>query len=221
MGQMGQPADCFTYTALFKSIKDSSHLPYLKKSVSLLENFVQQKEKFDIIFVNVLIDSCFSLKEIDIAEKIFTKITTGYFQIFPDIITFNTYIKGCSQMTLYDKALKAFDCIPEGIVPNDVTINTMIDICVRTNNIEKKEYFINLLEEYDIKPDNFTYSTIIKGMNKNTNNLSEAFQLFEIAKKYSRADEILYNCIMDACIRFGQIDKMLFIFEEMKKVNFI
>jgi len=46
--------------------------------------------------------------------------------------------------------------------------------------------------------------------------------LFETAKKYSKADEILYNCIMDACLRFGEIDKMLDVFEEMKRVfNFL
>ena len=55
-------------------------------------------------------------------------------------------------------------------------------------------------------------------MNNKNNSLSEAFQLFDIAKKYNRADEILYNCIMDACLRFGDIDKMLIVFEEMKKV---
>ena len=108
--------------------------------------------------------------------------------------------------------------IPIVTSPNDVTINTMIDICVRAGDNEKKKYFINLLGEYEIKPDNFTYSTIIKGMNNKNNSLSEAFQLFDIAKKYNRADEILYNCIMDACLRFGDIDRMLIVFEEMKKV---
>jgi pentatricopeptide repeat domain-containing protein 1 len=220
MIQAGQEPDSFTYTALFKGIKDPSHLPFLNKAFDILESFVQKKEKFDIIIINVLIDSCFSLKELELGKSLFDKVISCYYNVEPDIITYNTYIKGCAQNSYYEKALEAFEKIPYEVVPNDVTINTMIDICVRIGNHEKKQEFINLLGEYEIKPDNFTYSTIIKGMNKKNNTLSEAFQLFETAKKYSKADEILYNCIMDACLRFGEIDKMLEVFEEMKKVFF-
>jgi pentatricopeptide repeat protein len=220
MIQGGHEPDSFTYTALFKGIKETSHLPFLNKAFDIIESFVQKKEKFDIIIINVLIDSCFSLKELEFAECLFDKVISLYFNVEPDIITYNTYIKGCAQNAYFEKALEAFDKIPSEVVPNDVTVNTMIDICVRIGNHEKKQEFINLLGQYEIKPDNFTYSTIIKGMNKKNNTLSEAFQLFETAKKYSKADEILYNCIMDACLRFGEIDKMLDVFEEMKRVYY-
>ena len=71
------------------------------------------------------------------------------------------------------------------------------------------------MQEMNIKPDNFTYTTIIKGLNKDsfpsnsnnkTNELDLAFQLFEKVKQISKPDEILYNCIMDACLRFNQVD---------------
>ena len=77
------------------------------------------------------------------------------------------------------------------------------------------------MKENNIKPDNFTYSTIIKGLNKNSNNTKEnelelAFKLFDNVKKNSKPDEILYNCIMDACLRFGKIEKMLEIYDTMQ-----
>ena len=80
------------------------------------------------------------------------------------------------------------------------------------------------MQEMNIKPDNFTYTTIIKGLNKDsfpsnsnnkTNELDLAFQLFEKVKQISKPDEILYNCIMDACLRFNQVDKMLELYKEM------
>ena len=218
MTKYSQEPDTFTYTTLFKSVKDSVLINYLEKAINILEIIIETKQKPEIILINVLLDSCFSLKEINLADTIFKKVNNKYYNITPDIITFNTYIKGCAQSIQYEKAFEAFKLIPIVTSPNDVTINTMIDICVRAGDNEKKKYFINLLGEYEIKPDNFTYSTIIKGMNNKNNSLSEAFQLFDIAKKYNRADEILYNCIMDACLRFGDIDKMLIVFEEMKKV---
>ena len=98
---------------------------------------------------------------------------------------------------------------------------------MRQNNINKVFLLITKMKEFHIKPDNFTYTTIIKGLNKDSfssnspnsiNKMSEldlAFQLFEKVKQISKPDEILYNCIMDACLRFNQVDKMLELYKEM------
>ena len=47
--------------------------------------------------------------------------------------------------------------------------------------------------------------------------LDLAFKLFNHVRQISKPDEILYNCIMDACLRFNKIDKMLEMYEEMIK----
>jgi pentatricopeptide repeat domain-containing protein 1 len=110
--------------------------------------------------------------------------------------------------------------------------------------MEKVVEIVNLMQQYKIYPDNYTYTTIIKGLNKNSlmknpgnstnipNNSSNvnpneiifgnielglAFQLFNHVRLTSRPDEILYNCIMDACLRFNKIDKMLEMYENMIK----
>jgi pentatricopeptide repeat protein len=110
--------------------------------------------------------------------------------------------------------------------------------------MEKVVEIVNLMQQYKIYPDNYTYTTIIKGLNKNSlmknpgnntntpnnsNNVNPneiifgnielglAFQLFNHVRLTSRPDEILYNCIMDACLRFNKIDKMLEMYENMIK----
>ena len=233
-----------------------------------------------------MLDSCISMRDDKLIVNIFEKVNMGYYSgIRPDIITFNTFIKGCAQMNLFEKAYEAFDSMfkqekitpvnseknedgnengtqtlknfdKSKVTPNDVFFNTMIDVCVRSNNMPRVWGIIEKMKEVGIKPDNFTYSTIIKGLNKNTNlnnnevskneeieagtgetsstsptnniglspinlnvespsELDLAFKLFENVKKFSRPDEILYNCIMDACLRFDRIDRMLEIYEEM------
>ena len=109
--------------------------------------------------------------------------------------------------------------------------------------MDKVLQIVNLMQKYKIFPDNYTYTTIIKGLNKNSflknKNIYEiknpnilqnseifsnieldlAFKLFNHVRLISKPDEILYNCIMDACLRFNKIDKMLEMYEEMIKNN--
>eukprot|EP00360_Condylostoma_magnum_P001400 CAMPEP_0168313864 /NCGR_PEP_ID=MMETSP0210-20121227/4949_1 /TAXON_ID=40633 /ORGANISM="Condylostoma magnum, Strain COL2" /LENGTH=63 /DNA_ID=CAMNT_0008276011 /DNA_START=504 /DNA_END=695 /DNA_ORIENTATION=+ len=53
-------------------------------------------------------------------------------------------------------------------------------------------------------PDNFTYSTLIKGI-KNEGELADIDRAFGLLNEIRnnpdlRPDEILYNCLLDACI---------------------
>lgn len=216
--------DNFTLSTLFRGIRLPSHRQYLNKGLDIVNSLSNSNQVADVILINVLLDSCIALKESKRIKEIFNEVREGKFKgVTPDIITYNTFMKGCAQMGLYNEVLEAFDELSNNptIKPNDVTFNTMIDVFVRCNNMNKVWFIISKMKENNIKPDNFTYSTIIKGLNKNSNNTKEnelelAFKLFDNVKKNSKPDEILYNCIMDACLRFGKIEKMLEIYDTMQ-----
>jgi pentatricopeptide repeat protein len=241
--------DNFTFSTLFRGIRTGNHKEYLKRSFQILEelrgrasstpssmsSFCPSASQVDIILINVLLDTCISMKEEHLMSELFEKVVNNYFQgVRADIITYNTFIKGCAQMNLFDKAFNAFENMSKNVHPNDVTFNTMIDVCVRSNKMSQVWKMIDEMRELGIQPDNFTYSTIIKGLNKgscsqfleqgrnlNMNSNEEcsgldlAFKLFENVKRFSAPDEILYNCIMDACLRFEKIDKMMEVYEDM------
>jgi pentatricopeptide repeat protein len=253
----GIEPDNFTYSTLFRGIRLKQHSTFLMRSFKILEDLKEKETLIDIILVNVLLDSCVALREDRLLAELFDKAIKGYFMgVKADTITFNTFVKGCAQMSMFPEAFQAYELMFQGdvcVTPNDVFFNTMIDVCVRSNNMPKVWGVIEKMKDFGIKPDNFTYSTIIKGLNKNTSlkiegdgnstkesfwqsdkenmhnihskhfsnnseSLSEldiAFRLFENVKKCSKPDEILYNCIMDACLRFHNIDKMLELYEEM------
>jgi pentatricopeptide repeat protein len=97
-------------------------------------------------------------------------------------VTFNTILKGCAQQKLFDQAFKIFNVIkkssaparencdgksakvPSFYQPNDVTYNSMIDVCVRCNRMDTAWQLLAEMEQVGLKPDNFTYSTLIKGI---------------------------------------------------------
>ena len=108
--------------------------------------------------------------------------------------------------------------------PNDVTFNTLIDCCVRANKMPKAWTLLKEMQESDITPDNFTYSTIIKGIKPETQHnsdkpanyceLNKAFILIDQLKKRGNfmPDEVLFNCLIDACVRFRDIPRALTVF---------
>lgn len=70
--------------------------------------------------------------------------------------------------------------------------------------------------------DQYTYSTMIKGMKKQTRFLpkeeaySQMFGWLDALKAQNTAvDCVLYNCIMDVCIAYRDIDTTLQVYEQM------
>lgn len=72
-----------------------------------------------------------------------------------------------------------------------------------------------------IKINTIIYTTLIKGYSRKRK-LDDALETFAQMKlsKFSRPNQITYNCIINACIKSDQIQKANDIFEEMKQNNF-
>ena len=83
--------------------------------------------------------------------------------------------------------------------PNEVTYNSLIDTCVRCGKMSKAWILLKEMQE-QMKPDNFTYSTLIKGIKpdfqstqsghiSNMQDLEKAFALLAEMKKRDEPDE--------------------------------
>lgn len=88
------------------------------------------------MLLNVLLDSCISCNQVDTAIELFESLNGDSF-FKPDEVTFNTLIKGCSLERRLEKALNLFNQMkdePYNLHPNDVTYNSLIDVCIRCGN---------------------------------------------------------------------------------------
>ena len=191
-----------------------------------LINDLEKSDNFtlDEILFNVLIDSCIRCRKLNLALEIFDKMRSPESSVTPDEVTFNTIIKGCALNKMLDKAFTIFESMSLcELKANDVTYNSIIDACVRCGKMDKAWSLFVEMQDNGITPDNFTFSTLIKGIKRTGNNprdrkdLDRAFNLLEQIKANPEAnpDEILYNCLIDACIRLRDINRAVAVFNEM------
>lgn len=152
----------------------------------------------------------------------------------PDVISYNTLIKGCA---IEKKDRMAFELFIELkkdpiLKAKDVTYNSLIDVCVRCNKIHKAWALVKEMLEGQTpetpRPDNFTFSTLMKGIkptdlycfgpSNNMGELNKAFSLLNELKQrgYVKPDEILYNCLIDACVRFNDLQRAMLVFNQMQ-----
>ena len=145
--------DNFTLSTLFKGINKPEHYKYLTQGVDIINKNIYP---VDIILINVLLDACIKLKDKKNFCEIFENIIEKkYKNISPDLITYNTFIKGCSKFRLYDKVEFAFNHLinnskETNIIPNDVTFNSLIDVYVSQKNMDKVLQTVNMMQKYKI-----------------------------------------------------------------------
>jgi len=198
----------------------------------------------DIVTYNCLLDMSLKLEQYEQAKKLFEEISDFTSPVQPDVVTFNILLKGCvselREMTslvgnasnkhekgkIVSKVIQLFtDMTTRGVPKNEITFNTAIDGCVEGEDFDKAWNLYQEMAKYQIvKPDIYTYATLIKGLkanacNDNEINLERAVEILNKIKsgEYEnlKADEVLYNSVLDTCVKYSKIDLAESIFEEM------
>jgi pentatricopeptide repeat protein len=194
----------------------------------------------DIAIINTLLDTTSRLKDFKnfnrMCELICSDEAISQNLPSPNIITYNIILKGTNmemnQCEFVDrnnfvkfKVEKIIKQIEEKeLKPNDITLNTIIDIMVESGNFDLAWTYYDQMETiYNVEPDIFTYSTLLKSIKNyepNQTNIERAFNILKIVKlsktKGIKPDEILYNCILDTCVKYNRISQAESIFQDMK-----
>ena len=103
------------------------------------------------------------------------------------------------------------------------TINSLLDLCVKHQRQPELWEVVIRMVKIDVLPDPFSYSCIVKSIKQEgeMTDIDKAFELLACLdeKKVVQTDEILYNCLLDACVSNRKVDKALRLFEEMPKLD--
>jgi len=131
---------------------------------------------------------------------------------------YTTLIKGHGLGKDLQNAMQLFREMPgEGVPYNTITYNSIMDACVKCGDVAQAETLLRemLSEGNTIAPDLITFSTLIKGY-CNEANIDKALQVAEAIKSRGlRADELVYNTLMDGCVKANDIGAGVGLFEEM------
>jgi pentatricopeptide repeat protein len=195
----------------------------------------------DISTINTLLDTCSKLGDFTNFNRLCELMIdseSGMISNLPssNIVTFNIILKGINlEMCKLDLNERAEFCKGKveiimkeiekrQLKPNDITLNTVIDIMVENGNFDLAwKYFDEMESNYGIEPDIYTYSTLLKSIKNyqpDEKNIERAFEILKIVKlsktKGIRPDEILYNCIIDTCVKYNKMEQAKAVFSDMK-----
>jgi len=226
-----------------KTIEDFNHLIKLNEDDTKINPFevldkINKKQLTpDINTYNNLLNSCYATGNYISADKLTEEIFDFASPVQPDLSTFNILLKGLSckmdqnpsnedRIKLLQTMDKIFDDIrKQNFKPNDITINTMLDILIKGGEIKRAwDLFDAMKDEYGIEPDKYSYSTIIKALKYelDPSKLERAFGILEYLKNKSGTvanDEIIFNCLIDVCLKLNSMDKAERVFREMKEIG--
>jgi len=198
----------------------------------------------DISTINTLLDTCSKLGDFTNFNRLCELMIdseSGLISHLPstNIVTFNIILKGINlEMCKSEFSERANFCkgkvelvIQEiskrGLKPNDITLNTIIDIMIESGNFDLAwKYFDEMEKTYEIEPDIYTYSTLLKSIKNyepDQKNIERAFEILKIVKlsktKGIKPDEILYNCILDTCVKYNKMEQAQAVFTDMKEAT--
>lgn len=220
-----------------KELDESNFDPF-----GILDQLHKNNVNPDISTINTLLDTCTKLNDFKNFNRLCELIidSENYLNSnmpAANIVTFNIILKGLNndmcKMEFEERSkflapakveflLK--EILSRNLQPNDITLNTVIDMLVESGNFGLAwKYYEEMEKEYLIEPDIFTYSTLLKSIKNyqpDEENIEKAFEILKIVKlsqaKGVKPDEIFYNCILETCVKYNKMEAAEVVFNDMK-----
>jgi len=187
-----------------------------EKVLSVWEEMKKQRNKASAVTFGCMIDACVKCGHLQKAVDVFNDIRrTGKHR---NTILYTTLIKGCGREKDLSAALELFQEMPlEGVPRNTITYNSIIDACINCNDLPMAESILCEMTKpgSPVEPDLITFSTLLKGY-CHTMKLDKALEVFQESKaRKMHCDELVYNTLMDGCVKANDIATGLGLLEEM------
>lgn len=213
--------DEITYNTLIKGCCKSKQLT---EAIGFFEEMKAGKIKPNRITYNSLIDTCVKTNKMNIAWRFYDEMLRS--EIIPDNFTYSILINGIKsnntnkeELTKTINLLEKLEKMGDQFQPDEILYNSLIDACVKFNEINKALCLFEEMKKKSIEPSAITYGILIKAFGK-MNDLVKAFKIFEQIKMNNlKINDVTYGCLLDACVKNNRIDLALVLFEKIKQDN--
>mmetsp|Transcript_2426 Transcript_2426/g.5760 ORF Transcript_2426/g.5760 Transcript_2426/m.5760 type:complete len:756 (-) Transcript_2426:139-2406(-) len=187
----------------------------LDKVLAAWDEMEEQRGLANSVTYGCMLDACVKCGNLQKAVEVFKGMrSSGKHR---NTILYTTMIKGYGFAKDLDKALELFHEMPEeGVAYNAITYNSILEACVKCGDIPSAENIMEqMVMEPDIEPDLISFSTLLKGYCQAAE-LNKALCMFDDMKDRSlRCDELVYNTLMEGCVKADDWKAGCGIFGEM------
>jgi len=188
----------------------------IQKVLRVWDEMEKQRGQANAVTYGCMIDACVKCNHLHKAVEIFKGMReTGKHR---NTILYTTLIKGYGLDKDLASALALFREMPtEGVPYNTITYNSIIDACVKGGDLASAEALLHEITSPSspLEPDLITFSTLLKGY-CHGGELDKALQVAEAIKARGlRCDELVYNTLMDGCVKANDVTAGVGLFEEM------
>jgi len=188
----------------------------IQKVLAVWDEMEKQRGQANAVTYGCMIDACVKCNHLEKAVEIFKGMReSGKHR---NTILYTTLIKGYGLDKDLNSALALFREMPvEGVPYNTITYNSIIDACVKGGDLQTAESLLHEIASpaSPLEPDLITFSTLLKGY-CHSGELDKALQLAEAIKSRGLVcDELVYNTLMDGCVKANDVAAGVGLFEEM------
>lgn len=197
--------DIQNYMSLIKAAgKDKD----VDRAFTILAKLKESFASVDIAAYNSVLDVCASAGDMKRARGLFgemEKITKL------DIITYNTLLKGYCGLGDLRAAKDVLATMKKaGLSPDDVSYNCLINAAVSNGNFKEAWNSVDMMESNGVKADHYTISTMMKAARKGKDprDVNRAMELLDRSGVNVCSDEILFNVVLDTCVRHRHMRRL-------------
>jgi pentatricopeptide repeat protein len=189
------------------------------KALELLEQLEAAPLVIDATAYNCVLEVCVASGHRDAAEGLLKRMEA---KAQVDVVSYNTYLKILfangprSEINAVLEAMRS-----RGIRPNAVTYNSLVKDAVMRQDIHGAWKFIDDMEKDNVSPDAFTCSILMKGV-KHTSCPADVDNIISLIHRAKvTPDEVLVNCLLDACVRLRNIPRLTQVLEQFKSTGVV
>ncbi|KAK3021643.1 hypothetical protein RJ639_046367 [Escallonia herrerae] len=140
----------------------------------------------------------------------------------PDVFTYSILIKSCLQVHAFDKVQSLlYDMESQGIKPNTITYNTLIDAYGKAKRFtEMESSLLEMLRKRECEPDVWTMNSTLRafGSSGQIETMEKCYEKFQSAGIQPSIKT--FNILLDSYGKAGNYEKMGAVMEYMQKYHF-